>query len=64
MVDEKTGFIVEPSDIDGIISAVKMISNNGKQSYEEACIKRAHKLYDKNERYNDYVDLYEEIIRK
>ena len=64
LVDEKTGFIVEPSDIDGIISAVKMISNNGKQSYEEACIKRAHKLYDKNERYNDYVDLYEEIIRK
>jgi putative colanic acid biosynthesis glycosyltransferase len=64
LIDQSTGLVVEPGDINGLIDAIIQIEQNGKQSYSEACVNRAHRLYKKEDRYKEYIDLYEQLIRK
>jgi len=57
-VSPGTGIIVGKGDISGLISAIATVKKNGKEYYSDACITRAIKLYDKNDRYMDYINLY------
>lgn len=59
-VDENTGLIVDQGDLDGLVSAVKSLAV--KNFSAEACLKRS-KLYDKEERYSDYVSLYTSLMK-
>lgn len=63
-INEDTGFIVEKGDIQGLIHAINIIKDRGKSSYSAACRDRAEKLYDKNDRYMDYIKIYESILIK
>ena len=54
--------MVEKGDIDGLLRAINTVKQNGKGRYSVACRERAEKLYDKNERYMDYIRLYETIL--
>lgn len=60
-VTKETGLVVEQGDYlafkDGVIS----IAEKGKASYYDACLEKS-KDYDMNARFNDYVDLYEEVL--
>ena len=64
LVDDSTGLIVDPGDIKGLVKAITQIKEKGKQSYSEACVKRAHRLYRKEDRYREYIELYEELLNK
>jgi len=61
LVDNKTGIVVKRNDIVELLAAVNTIKHNGKNYYADACRERAIKLFDKNERFNDYIDLYEKL---
>lgn len=63
-IDDKTGFVVEKGDIDGLLNAIHTVKQKGKSSYSIACRERAERLYDKNDRYMDYIKLYESILAK
>ena len=59
LVDAETGFVVKRNDIDALLAAVNTVRQNGKAFYSAACRNRAIKLFNQNERFNDYIDLYE-----
>lgn len=61
-IDDKTGIVIEKEDYEGLYKAIKKIKFKGKDNYAEECIMRARKLYNKNHRFSDYVNLYKEVI--
>lgn len=61
-IDELTGIVVEQGNIGKLIDAINKVKDKGKQSYSEACVNRAHRLYKKEDRYQEYIGLYEKLI--
>lgn len=61
-IDDLTGIVVEQDNIDKLIDAIEMVKNKGKQSYSEACVNRAHRLYKKEDRYQEYIELYNSLL--
>lgn len=61
-IDELTGIVVEQGNIGNLIDAVEMVKNKGKQYYSDACVNRAHRLYKKEDRYQEYLELYESLL--
>lgn len=60
-IDDATGEVVEKGNITAMFEAVKTICEGENRS--DACIERAHRLYDGRERFNDYFELYSRIGR-
>lgn len=63
-IDELTGIVVEQGNIGKLIDAFEMVKNKGKQYYSDACVNRAHRLYKKEDRYQEYIELYERLLVK
>lgn len=63
-VDGDTGIVVEKGDLEGLIRAIEIVKNNGKASYSRVCRERAVRFFNKDDRFEDYVRLYEEILEK
>lgn len=63
-VTEKTGFIVEQGDVKGLLEAVRKIAERGKVQYTTECRAHALKNFRKEERYADYLKLYESITTR
>lgn len=61
-VTEDTGFIVEQGDIDGVLRAVREIEQNGKAYYTDRCRTYALEHFQKEDRYADYLRLYDELL--
>ena len=59
MLDETCGSVVECGDIDALESEIIRICTDKPYS-KEACIRKA-KAFDKNERFKEYLKLYERI---
>lgn len=57
-----TGKIVRAGDIEGLYTAVKEIESKGKASYSSKCRDFAVKNFRKEDRYADYIRLYEQIL--
>ena len=64
LITPETGIVVEPGDLDGVSNAVKKIMANGKGSYSKACRERVLKYFNKEDRFADYISLYEDLIKK
>lgn len=63
-IDEHTGVVVEKGDLAMLKSAIEFVANR-KSGYKIACRERAISLFNKQERFNDYVELFNELcIRK
>ena len=62
-VDSNTGIVVDKGNINEMYDAILHITQKGKEHYSNACIEKS-KNYDMNARFNDYVDLYEEILKQ
>ncbi|PKP41354.1 MAG: glycosyl transferase [Bacteroidetes bacterium HGW-Bacteroidetes-10] len=60
----ETGFVVEKGDIQGLVSTINIVKLKGKNSYSIACRERAENLYNKNNRYLEYISLYDRILRE
>jgi putative colanic acid biosynthesis glycosyltransferase len=61
-VDNGSGVVVGRGDMESLVKAIGEIKNNGKGYYSENCHRRARKLYNKSQRYDEYVKLYESIV--
>lgn len=59
-----TGIVVEQGNINDLCKAIFAIKRNGKQMYSDACRDRAEKLFNKEDRYLEYVSLFSELITK
>lgn len=60
-VTEDTGFIVEQGDVKGLLDSVRVIEQYGKHYYADRCRKYALANFRKEDRYADYLKLYEEL---
>lgn len=63
ILDANTGIVVEKGDVNALRQALDIIKKKGKGFYSQACRERAVKLFNKDERYEDYVQLYENILK-
>jgi len=63
-VDNSTGFIVEKGDLEEAIKMIRRVKTEGKDKYRDSCIKRASKYYNKDDRFQEYIQLYEESYKK
>lgn len=62
VIDPKCGIAVEKGKIDKVEKAIKRIIEEKSFNYSD-CIDRA-KIYDKNERFNEYIELYKRVSKK
>ena len=62
ILDNSTGIVVTKGDIKGLKSAIELIKRTGKKVYSQACRERATKYFNKEERFEDYMDLYNGIL--
>ena len=63
-VDSETGLVVEQGNITLLAEAIKTILLKDREQQRISCRARALRLYDKRERFNEYVDLFNQLINK
>ena len=63
LITPNTGFVAGNLDYRQSYSAIQQIKANGKDLYTDACIKHAREKYDKNKCFEEYIRLYEELLR-
>lgn len=62
LVTPNTGIVVSQGNIQELCQAIYAVQNNGKQFYSSACRNRAEAYFNKEDRYQEYVELYEKLI--
>ena len=63
-LDEFTGIVVEKGNLIALKNAIDDVLRFEKEKYSKACRLRAENFYDMNYRYNDYLALYANILKK
>jgi putative colanic acid biosynthesis glycosyltransferase len=63
LISDETGFIVEKGEMQQLVEAIQAIESRGKASYVKACRERAVQCFDKQKRFQEYVDLYTSLIQ-
>jgi putative colanic acid biosynthesis glycosyltransferase len=61
-ISSDTGFIVEKGDISGLSDVIKKVESSGKDFFLPNCRKRALENYDKNDRFEEYFVLYNDLL--
>lgn len=59
-IDKETGYIIRQGDIHSLLKTISYLSDNPISS--QVCRERAEKLYNKDNRFMEYIKLYEELI--
>lgn len=59
-IDEKTGIVVEQGNIYQLKEAIELVAKD-KNRYTENCRERAVNLYNKQDRFNDYIKLFNSL---
>lgn len=59
-----TGSIVEQGDVEGLLRAARDIKQRGKSYFTERCRDYALAHFKKEDRYQDYLDLYEKLLNE
>ncbi len=63
IVEDETGFVVEQGDIAGIIACMRFVEQTGKAQYTDACRAFALDNFRKEDRYQQYIELYKELAK-
>lgn len=63
-INENTGLVVEKRDVKGLAEAIIAISDKGKEYYQPLCRDRAEKLFNKEDRFKEYYQLYINNFRR
>jgi glycosyltransferase involved in cell wall biosynthesis len=63
-IDEDTGMVVEKGDVRGLANALQFLATKGKVDFAGSCRARAKQYFNKEERYLDYIRLYEKLTSK
>ncbi|MGM2835683.1 glycosyl transferase, partial [Bacillus cereus group sp. Bce025] len=61
-VDKNSGFIVEKGNIQEVLNRIKIVKKETKASYSIQCVQRAQDLYSKKDRFNEYVQMYVDLV--
>lgn len=61
-ISSETGFVVEQGDLDSVWQVVGKIRKKGKGFYSKNCRERAKRLYNRNDRFKDYIQLYSVLL--
>lgn len=61
-IDNNTGLVVEKGDIHVLYEAVVNITGKGKEHYTDICRERAVKHFNKDDRFKDYLKIYESLL--
>ena len=62
IIDEKTGIVVEQGNLEALTNAITSLREKPLDSKE--CRKRAETLFNKEERFKDYINLYEQLLKE
>ena len=60
-VDESCGLIVDHGNLEELLEKVRYVKMLGKSTYSQNAIDRAWKFYHDKNRYQDYIDIYDNI---
>jgi glycosyltransferase involved in cell wall biosynthesis len=63
-VSEDTGAVVEQGDVEGLYRALQAVQEKGKAFYAPRCRQRALSLYDRQDRFKEYMALYDQLLRQ
>lgn len=63
VVDNDTGFVVDPFDFEAVKDAIEKIKTKGKKAYSLKCKERIHSLFDVKRMQKEYLELYRELRR-
>lgn len=63
-IDKETGIIIEKGDVDGLYQAIKKIGERSRAFYIKKCRNRAISLFSKQDRYNEYINLYKSLLNQ
>lgn len=62
-IDERTGIVVAQGDINLLRSAIEYMAEH-KSKYTTSCRERAERMFNKNDRYADYIAMFDNLIHK
>lgn len=62
-IDEKTGVVVNQGEMNLLLPAVEYVAKN-KSAYTNSCRDRALRCFNKQDRFEDYVNLFNSLIKK
>ena len=64
-IDKETGIVVEKGNVNDLKTAIERVTSAKTEYYDkEKCRKRAEKYFDKNERYQDYLQLFKTLVKE
>ena len=63
-VTPETGFIVEQGDVEAMAQALRRIRRAGRENWRDACRSHAREHFDKQKRFQDYIQLYEDLATR
>ena len=63
-INKETGFVVKQGDVDAVLDIIDIIRKKGKLFFSKTCRERAVSLYNKNDRFVDYLNLYNELLKE
>lgn len=64
LITPSTGFVVSDKNFREAYKAILHIKNKGKSFYSNSCIGLAHSKYNKNKCFEEYVNLYEQLLNE
>lgn len=63
-ITPETGIVVEKGNHRQLADAIETVCNKGKAHYSAACRERAVTHYNKNDRFNEYIELYNTLLKQ
>lgn len=64
IIDEKTGIVVDKGNLEQVVKAIKEFEIRGKSFYSNSCRQRAVEFFNKDDRFQDYINLYNELLNE
>lgn len=63
-VNKNPEFVVEKGNFGELLDKIDRIKKMSKLSYSEKCLERSASLYNKKDRFKEYIELYKESVKK
>jgi len=60
-IDANTGVVIEKGDIKGVCNAIQKLSLQSQEHYKKVCRTRAEQFFNKEDRYQEYLELYKNL---
>ncbi len=61
-VSSETGFVVEKGNIRELTEKIELVREKGKDYFTQNCLNRAAALYNKDQKFMEYLQLYERLL--